>query len=100
MMLSAAEMRAMRAVRDGNVWQRFNTRGNTFDGPPGIGAIVYRRLQERGMIENDRGEGTRVTGIVSRHRQRLTTLGQATLDSYGQQSEHMSRQVPKRGRPK
>jgi hypothetical protein len=49
--LSAAKVRALEAVRDRMVWQRFNAKGNTFDSPKGATAQTLRVLQKRGLIE-------------------------------------------------
>jgi hypothetical protein len=57
--LTTAQVRALAAVRDGLVTQRFDHQGNVFQGPKGIGAILYRKLQDARLIE----DAPRQTGV-------------------------------------
>lgn len=76
--LTTAQVRALAAVRDGLVTQRFDHQGNVFQGPKGIGAILYRKLQDARLIE-DAPRQTGVGVIASFHKQQLTAVGRATL---------------------
>ena len=54
--LTTPQLLALAAVRDGLVTQRFNHNGNIFQGPNGIGAIVYRKLRDARLIEDGPGQ--------------------------------------------
>ena len=58
--------------------QRFDHQGNVFQGPKGIGAILYRKLRDARLIE-DAPRQTGVGVISSFHKQQLTAVGRATL---------------------
>ena len=79
--LTAALVRAMCAVRSGKVYhQRFNARGNTFDGPPGVAPSCYRRLEAARFIEDD----PTWPKVSLLYRQRLTKAGVAALEAAAQ----------------
>lgn len=80
--LTEPQVRALKAVRDGLVWQRFDRNGNVFVGPKEIGPILYRKLQSAGMIEDEPTPPPLGT-INLRHRQRLTARGRTVLAAYG-----------------
>lgn len=78
--LTTAQARALAAVRDGLVMQKFYRQGNVFQGPKGIGAILYRKLQDARLIEDAPGQ-TGVGVIASFHKQQLTAAGRAALET-------------------
>jgi hypothetical protein len=75
--LTTPQIRALAAVRDGLVTQRYDHQGNAFQGPKGIGAILYRKLQDARLIEDVPRQGGGV--IASFHKQQLTAVGRTAL---------------------
>jgi hypothetical protein len=84
--LTTPQLLALAAVRDGLVTQRFNHNGNIFQGPNGIGAIVYRKLRDARLIEDGPGQKT-PGGLVSSHKQQLTEAGRAALATVNHNGE-------------
>jgi hypothetical protein len=72
--LSVSQIAALRAVDAGRVTNRFDNDGNVFEGPAGIGAISYRRLQQMKLIEDIPGQR-----LGRYYKQRLTAAGREIL---------------------
>jgi len=77
MKLTTAQVRALAAVRDGLVEQRFDRDGNVFVGPKGVAPVLYRKLKEARLIEDVPGQSVGFTR--SFHKQQLTTAGRDAL---------------------
>ena len=70
-----SQVRALIAVRDGKVINRFDPNKNVFEVPKGINAAIVRKLQHKRWIEDVPG---RPSG--SRHYpQQLTQVGEIVL---------------------
>jgi hypothetical protein len=72
MILTPAQLRALTAVRDGRVSQRFFRNRNGFLRPKGVSPISLYKLQQLGLIEAAPGPGPY-------HPQELTVKGLAIL---------------------
>jgi len=81
--LTDAQVRALAAVRDGRVFNRFERDRNVFVGPTEIGPILYRKLQSAGMIEDEPAKPAERLGLVHVRKQQLTARGRSVLAAYG-----------------
>jgi len=73
-----AQARALIAVREGKVINRFDSSGNVFMVPKGVNAAIVRKLQHKRWIEDAPDQSTRQH--VGRHyRQQLTVAGRDAL---------------------
>jgi len=75
--LTGALIRALRDVQSGQVFQIFDSKGNSFAGVKGTSPRSYRRLQEEFLIEDVRGSAQ--GAYVTRVQQKLTKKGEAAL---------------------
>lgn len=75
--LTPSELAALKNVRDGKVFQRFDEKGNVYVGPPGKGAKSYRRLEKLRLVEDAPGHDRRSNS----YHQRLTDAGRLALES-------------------
>lgn len=76
MKLTAAQHRALEAVRDGRIMREYNRDGNVFRCPGGIGAQSVWRLEQLKLIRNSDGPRG---GIVIRLEMELTDAGRRYL---------------------
>lgn len=60
-MLSALELKALKAVNDGKCWRRYHTSGNAMHGD-GVSAQILRRLESYGLIGDRRAAAFQCRG--------------------------------------
>lgn len=72
--LSKSQLKALRAVSNGLVRHRFDSKGNAYEGPDGIGSRSYRALADLRLIEDEKATVGH-PGMRSYFKQKLTPAG-------------------------
>ena len=74
--ITAAQRRALQAVRDGKCFRKFDAKGNSLHGPKGIGAAALWHIDARGWIRDrkDRRVGLTIEVVLA-----LTDAGDRVL---------------------
>lgn len=80
MKLTAAQYRALEAVRDGKATRRYSAKGNTLYAP-GVGAVVLWRVENMHLIVEKRGENVG-GGLHFRRSMILTDAGRKALGAH------------------